>query len=144
MAVIPFNATAFYAAVPSLQSKQIENLDLYWNIACLYIDNTIYGCLDVTKQDAYLNFMTAHLATLSLSIMAGDPTGVLTAASIDKISVTLQPPPAQNEFQWWMNQTPYGQMLYALLLVNSVGGWYVGGSPQHTALRGIGNGRFFR
>ncbi|OWK47571.1 hypothetical protein FRUB_01270 [Fimbriiglobus ruber] len=43
----------------------------------------------------------------------------MTGATIDKISVTLEPPPAPNAWQYWLQSSPYGQQLLALLQVVS-------------------------
>jgi len=67
---------------------------------------------------------------LSAKANSGDVAGVVTAATIDKISVTLMPPPGLNQWQWWLNQTPYGQQLLALLQIAAAGGrFYSAGKP---------------
>lgn len=140
MAVIAFNVTAFYAAFPAFQATPVTTLNQYWSMATGYITNQVWGCRNVAKQTQYLNLMTAHLAALNDLIAAGQTPGLITGATIDKITVTLTPPPMKDQFQWWLNITPYGQQLLALLQVNSVGGWFIGGSPQRSFFRG-GNRR---
>jgi hypothetical protein len=60
-------------------------------------------------------------------------------ANIDKVNVSLTPPPLKNQWQWWLSISPWGQQLWALLQVNSVGGHYIGGSP---VLSGFANAPF--
>lgn len=89
-----------------------------------------------------VQLMLAHLLRLSKVIAASAAgealTGVVTAATIDKVSVTLQPPPARGEWGHWLAQTPYGQQLSALLAARSAGGFYVGGNPERSAFRKVG------
>ncbi len=85
--------------------------------------------------------MTAHLAKIGDMIASGEAPSIVNASTIDKISVTLTPPPAKNQFQWWLNTTPYGAQLLTLLSMAAVGGIYTGGSPERSAFRGA-YGRF--
>lgn len=136
MAAIAFNASAFYAAFPAFQGTiPEESLAQYWITAGLYISNPTWGCRNTAKTTQYLNLMTAHLAAISQLIMSGTTPGLITQSTIDKVSVTLQPPPLKTQFQYWLNLTPYGQQLLALLQVNSVGGQYIGGRPVRAGFR---------
>ena len=72
-----------------------------------------------------LNFMTAHLVYLNQIANSGQNTALMQGATIDKVSVQLTPPPEAGQWQWWLNQSPYGQSLLALLQVASVGGFYI-------------------
>ena len=84
--------------------------------------------------------MTAHLLALSVMIASGNTPGVMVAATIDKISITLEPPPAPNAWQYWLQTTPYGQQLLALLQVASVGGFYAASGVPGRAGFWFGNG----
>lgn len=112
----------------------------FWDMAISYISDVNYGYLRDASRVLALNYMTAHLAKLNLMITANPSgnTGLVQGAMIDKVSVTLTPPPLPNQFQWWLGLTPYGQMLLALLQVKSVGGMYVGGLPERAAFRKVG------
>jgi hypothetical protein len=91
-----------------------------------------------------LNLMTAHLMQINVMLSGAGQSpviGVLSSATIDKVSVTNTPPPAKDGWQYWLSTTPYGLQLRALLKVLSAGGLYVGGSPERSAFRKIG-GRF--
>lgn len=111
-------------------------IQAYWDTASAYINpnfvSTITG-FTLAQQTLALNLMTAHLLYLFNRINAGKTTGIVTQATIDKISVTLQAPPEVNQWQWWLNQSPYGQQLLSLLQVVSVGGTYISTAPPGRA-----------
>lgn len=138
MAAIGFDYSAFIAAFPAFAQTPQITLQTTWQTAGLYVNNQVYNGCNTALQTQYLNLMTAHLLAISCLIQGGDTPGIVTAATIDKISVTLEPPPQANQFQWWLNTTPYGQQLLALLQIKSVGGYYVGGSPVTSSFRGRG------
>lgn len=141
---IQFDVAAFRLAYPAFANPNTfyadATLQQYWNSAINYISNYSPNCslFPVAKQALALNYMTAHLAELSNIIRCGNTPGMVTSATIDKVSVTLQPPPEVNQWQWWLNLTPYGQQLLALLQVASVGGMYFGGRPEIAAFRKTG------
>jgi hypothetical protein len=105
--------------------------------SCLSILN---GC----SGQLALNMMTAHLYVLGAAqTAAADGPGTVqggfeTSASIGSISVSTLAPPVDSMWAWWLAQTPYGQMLLALLRVKSVGGTSVGGAPERMGFRKIG------
>ena len=88
-----------------------------------------------------LQLLTAHIAQLLTSAARGrQATGVITSSAIDKVSVGYAPPPMRTAWAYWLNQSPYGQQLAALLSAASVGGFYLGGTavPERAAFRGAG------
>jgi hypothetical protein len=85
-------------------------------------------------------YMTAHLIYLEDAMNSGAPAGQVQSASEDGVSVSLTPPPNRSEFQWWLNQSPYGQKLVVLLSTSLVGGLYVGGSTERRGFRKHGGG----
>ena len=142
MATIQFNSANFralFSAFANTTQYPDTLLQLLWNNATSYITNQTscgwYSGLNLNQQTLALNYMTAHLLALSAQITAGDTPGIVTAATIDKISVTLQPPPETNQWQYWLNQTPYGQQLLSLLQIAAAGGRFYGGAPVFTAFR---------
>lgn len=142
---ITFNVANFRAAFPAFATNLTKYPDAalnnFFDLATLFISNQYQGGFPgftPVQQAAALNYMVAHLAALNDIIVKKSTPGVLTGATIDKISVTLQPPPESNQWQWWLNQTAYGQQLLAMLQVISVGGYYAGGSAALSAFRGPG------
>lgn len=112
-----------------------------------YISNYNRGALNGENRQLALYLMTGHLAALNDMVNANDGSvpGYVKDASVDKVKVSLQPPPAKNQFQFWLGLTPWGQQLLPLLCIASAGGFYVGGRPEGLAFRrtygGFGFGR---
>lgn len=145
MSVITFNVAEFRAAFPAFSDETKfpdATLQGYFDSACLFIDpNTsacwYFGLKEAAKKRA-LYLMTAHLAQLSTIIAGGQTPGQVQGSTIDKVSVTLTPPPQQNQWQWWLGLTAYGQQLLAILQVKAAGGFYIGGRPELAAFRKVG------
>jgi hypothetical protein len=125
---IEFNVTEFRVAFPAFADDAAfpdATLQGWFDVASVYISTTDYGALTLLPRTRSLDLLTAHLAALSVIVAAGNTPGQVQSATIDKISVTLTPPPDQSAFTWWLNSTPYGAQLAALLSVHAVGGFYV-------------------
>lgn len=126
-------------------------VQMRWDIATCYIDDSDHSCnaLNGTCRENVLLYVTAHIIQLENAAngCAGkDPSaqsGVVSSATIDKISVTVQIPPGsdKSKFSWWLSQTPYGQSALALLGAKAVGGLFIGGLPERSGFRKVG-GRF--
>lgn len=85
-----------------------------------------------------IGYLTAHLLKLEEAVNTGSGSGLVSSASVDKVSISLTPPPVKNEFKWWLALTLYGQKLAALLKVKG-GIIYVGGlPPERSAFRKAG------
>ncbi len=142
MSILIFDVEQFRLEFPAFANPTDfpeETLQMYWDSATCYIsDCANYGWLVNGCRQQALNLMTAHLAALAVLIAMGKNPGYVQNATIDKISVGLTPPPIKNEYQWWLMSTPYGTRLYALLSAKSVGGWYIGGSPESAGFRKVG------
>ncbi|CUJ80695.1 MULTISPECIES: DUF4054 domain-containing protein [Achromobacter] len=84
--------------------------------------------------------ITAHLLQLRLNAESGNvgAPGALASATIDKVSVSFQAPPATDSWSHWLNLTPYGQQFLALSKSCAAGGLYVGGLPERAAFRNVG------
>lgn len=142
MTILVFDVALFREQFPAFANATTfptPQLQMYWDMATCYIsDNADYGWLQGTCRQLALNFMTAHLTALSVIIAGGQVPGLMQNATIDKVSVSLTPPPIPNQWQWWLNLTPYGQQLLALLEARSVGGDYIGGLPELSSFRKVG------
>ena len=138
-AILTFDVTSFRAQFPAFMNPTMfpdATLQLYWNNATAYVSDVgNFGRLQGTDRQLALNLMTAHLTAISVLIANGQIPNIVDASTIDKISVTLLPPPVKTEWQWWLCTTPYGQSLLALLQGRSIGGYFVGGSPQRAAFQ---------
>lgn len=138
MSTISFDPDLFVARFPAFSDGVLyptESLQMYWDTAILFVSNEDYGWLTTAARTQVLWLMTAHITQLSTQTNDGDAMGVTSSATIDKVTVSLVPPPIKDQFQWWINLTPYGAQLFALLNTLSVGGFYIGGSPNYAAFR---------
>ena len=140
-AILTFDVTAFRVQFPAFANVTLfpdATLQMYWDTATCFVSNRNYGWLAGACRQLALNLMTAHLAQLSVIIAGGQTPGMVQSATIDKVTVSLTPPPVPNQWQWWLGLTPYGQELLALLMARSAGGFYVGGLPERTGFRKVG------
>ena len=128
MGAINYNDSAFRALFPAYADSgtyPMATLQGYWNSAILYVNNCGWSAMSLAQQTQAINLMTAHIAYINGIIASGNIPAMVNGASIDKISVTLQPPPfGSSQFKWWLGLSPYGQQLLALFAVVGVGGYY--------------------
>ncbi len=140
-----FDVASFRLQFPAFadETKYPEpTLSGYFTMATLYIYPLDWCLLKGDALQLALNLMTAHLTYLNTLLMAGNTTvGIVTGATISKVTVSLQAPPIKSGWQQWLALSPYGMQLWALLSVKSAGGFYVGGSCERAGFRGAG-GRF--
>jgi hypothetical protein len=140
-AVISFDIAAFRELYPAFANETTYPntlLENNWSIAILYISDQDYGWVQGNARAQALNMMTAHLTALGDLIASGETLSIPVSASVGDVSVNLLAPPAKNQWQWWLNLTPYGAQLLALLTALSRGGIYVGGAPERAAFRKVG------
>lgn len=138
-ATIPFfaNATTYPQAL----------MQQFFTNGIAYISNYNAGILQGDRRQLALYLMTGHLAALNDLIIANDGSvpGLVTNAKVDKVQVQITPPPAKDQWEYWLNLTPWGQQLLALLQVASAGGFFIGGRPEGLGFRrvfgGFGTGR---
>lgn len=103
------------------------------NALCLIGQDGQCDCDPVMWQ-----LMVAHMLQLQAATTNGGASGPVTSATIDKVSVTIQPPPVgSSAYKFWLFSTPYGTQLAALLSRCSSGGVYVGGQPERAAFRSV-------
>lgn len=133
-----------YPAFANVTTFPDAYVQAQWDAATVYLGE-YDGCLLADKRlQLALNLMTAHLMQINVMMAAGGATptiGVLTSATVDKVTVTNMPPPAANGWKFWLALTPYGLQLWALLKAASAGGVYIGGSTERRGFRKAG-GRF--
>jgi hypothetical protein len=126
-----FDYAVFIAQIP-LYSNPTDYPDAtiqqYWNGAINYVsDIGNFGSIQGSARVYALNLMTAHLIFIAGLAQNQQVPGLMQSATIDKVSVALTPPPLPNQWQWFLNQSPYGQQLLAQLQVSSVGGFFIAG-----------------
>lgn len=134
-----YNDTQFRTAFPAFADPTAypqSTLSMYFDTSGLYVANSNFGFLAAAGATLHcLYLLTAHLAQLGTQIAAGNSGGVIINATIDKITVGLQEAVLHNQWQYWLQSTPYGMQLLALLQVQSVGGFYVPGGIGRSGFR---------
>ncbi len=137
---IDLNIQTFRTAFP-LYADELEYPDILLNaqyeIGKCYISDNNCTMAEACREYA-LQAMLAHLLYIRDQVNAGNNIGVITSASEGEVSVSLATPVVDDEWHYWFNSSPFGRELIALLEVESVGGFYVGGSPERVAFRKAG------
>lgn len=139
MTQVVFDATTFRTLFVEFSDASLfpdATLQLYWDQAICYISDISNSIISPTCLQNLVNYLTAHLAVINTSILAGDDTYLVKSATIDKVSVSAAIPNVSDTFTWWILQTPYGKLYDALLGSLIVGGIYVGGNLGIPAFRG--------
>ena len=145
--LITFDVDKFRLVFPAFASTTdypTPLLEIKWDMALGYVSDRNCGRLTDARRETTIMLVVCHLLLLDKMIAAngGQGTGgIATSSAIDKVSVSLLPPPATTPWSYWLQQTPYGSQLLALLSAASVGGFHVGGLPERGAFRKVG-GRF--
>jgi hypothetical protein len=137
MASVTLNITQFRTRFPAYANETTypdATIQATWDTAVIYIGNVTDDCLSEDQLELALEQMTAHLLFIQDKLSSGaTQTGTVTSSSIDKVSVTIAAPKNDDEWEYWLNQSPYGQQLLALLNTICVGGFYIGGNAPRTA-----------
>jgi len=142
MATHTFDVASFRLLFPAYANATKYPDDLlsgYFDMGTCYISPEDWPGLSGGCLQTALNLMTAHLLYLSDKAQKGSTqSGPTTSATVDRVSVTIAPPPIKNEWQNWLSLSPYGQQLWALLTVKAAGGFLVGGSDERSGFRVAG------
>lgn len=140
MSLITLNVADFRAAFSAFANSTTfpdATIEAYFDVVPYYISNEDYGVLNGDKRARALYLLTAHMITLSLQVQAGETPQIMQSSAIDKISISVMPPPVKNQWQFWLATTPYGMELWALLTAHTAGGFSVGGLPETSAFRKV-------
>ena len=104
-------------------------LNTWYPIGKCYIEDN--DCVMEENCRAFaLNAMLAHLLYIQDQISAGNQTRLISSASEGDVSVSLIDPPSATSFSYWLNASPYGAQILALLKVNFAGGDFIGGTDR--------------
>jgi len=114
-----------------------ELLNAQYEIGKCYIADNNCTIAEPCREYA-LQSMLAHLLYIRDQVNSGNNVGIITQASEGEVSVSLATPVVDDEWHYWFNSSPFGRELIALLDVQSVGGFYVGGNPERRAFRKVG------
>lgn len=142
--MVTFDPALFRAQFPQFADDTIFPDALLigqFELACDYVSPDEYGRMSAAARRQAVYLMTAHLLALGVIVASGGYTGqpgIVQSSSVGDVSVTLTPPPVKSQWRWWLNTTPYGSQLVALLEAQSAGGFYIGGLPERSAYRKVG------
>jgi hypothetical protein len=140
LTLTPSDFRAAFKAFLSPTAYPDNVLQMYFAQAIDYVNPVDSGyLLTGASLQLALYQMTAHLLRLNDMICENDgaPAGLVQDAQVDKVRVTLTPPPERSQFGFWLNLTPYGAALWALLSAKAVGGLYVPGRLGGQELAGF-------
>lgn len=139
MSTLAFDFSAFQAQFPGQFLTATEpEVQVYWDTAICYVSPSTAGSLTAACRRQVLNLLTAHLMTLAALTTAGQQPGFKTSATVDKVTVAVQPHPPTSQYQWFYNQTAYGQQAYAMLYAGGAGGTFFGGFNEIGSFRRAG------
>lgn len=144
MSTITLDLAAFRALFPQFADETAfpdAAIQVQFGLATSYVSADTYGDMTIPARTNALYLMTAHLLALGVIIASGNYTGqpgIVIASRVGDVQVQLQPPPERGQWRYWLNLTPYGAQLIALLDAQAVGGFFVGGLPERAAFRKVG------
>lgn len=143
MTTITFDPDAFRLVFPAFADPAVYPdavLQVRFDVATFHINPNVYPCGMTAGQLTYcLQLMTAHLQTLATLAAGGNVAGIVIQSKVGDVQVGLAPPPyGTSQWRYWLNLTPWGQELLALLSTLGAGGFYVGGLPESAAFRKFG------
>lgn len=126
MNVVVFDAEEFLALYPQFQNVFTpEQLGIFFNAACLLLDNTEKSKIkDLTERKTLLYMLVCHIATLQQR--GTGMVGLLTSATEGKVSANLQ---AYTSNPNWYSQTQCGSMFWLATAKYRVGMRYIGWTP---------------
>lgn len=105
--VVVFDPQEFKTLYPEFAKTEDATLTLYFNAACLLLDNTEKSMVkDLAERKMLLYMLTCHIATLKAN--GNTLVGTITSASEGKVSVSLTPFQSAN---WYMT-TQCGAMYW--------------------------------
>lgn len=121
-----FSDTTKYSDTLIQTQMDIATIYISPEKSCMVKDNTL-------QQMIYL--MTAHLIELNNALVSGSSSGIdggqVASASVGGVSVSKAIPKNATELDYWLNLTPYGMQLLALLSMLTGIGFYIGGQREN-------------
>lgn len=113
-----------------------------FDMGTAYVQPRVSSYMPEPARRQALYLMAAHLLALGVIVAQGNYTGqpgIVTQSAVGDVSATLLAPPVKSQWAWWLNLTPYGAQLQALLAAQSVGGMGpFGALPETAAFRRVG------
>lgn len=131
-----FPMAKFRALYPQFSAVSNETVTIMSEQALCFF--SLKGC---ECTDLMWLLMTAHLVSIhNQTISGGAVSGQVLSATIDKVSVSFaQASGNDNAYRHFLNSTPFGQQLLALMSKCAGGMFYVGGRPELRAFKRAGD-----
>ena len=111
-----------------------DTIQAMLNTAVLYISPKPNRYVDECTLKQMIYLMAAHLTVQNNNAAAGNiEGGLVQSASVGGVSVSKALPRAatNNNFDYWLTQSIYGQQLLALIKLQANVGIYIGGTPEN-------------
>jgi len=131
-----FPLESFRVLYPQFNDVPADDIFIIAKSATCYFPE----CQGICTSELWM-LVVAHMLMLRQMAAKGEsPSGAVTSATIDKVSVSFAAPPTSSNWSHWYNLTPFGQQYLALIKRCSVPR-YIGGMGERAAFRSVG-GRF--
>lgn len=140
MSEVVITAEKFRNVFPEFSEEKYPDafLQRFIVMATSYISTRNYRIRPEVRELA-IEYMIAHLISLSATDGQGNPTGadgnIITSSSIGSVSVGIQAPIARNAFEQWIQSTSYGKQYWALMKMNNPTGIFWVGNPTPFGVR---------
>lgn len=116
MSVVIFNATTFKARYPEFSTISDTILQMYFDEATLYLNNTERSLVqDIAIRALLLNMIVAHIAALNSGVSGQSPSGIvgrINSATEGSVSVGADYGLVTASQAWYV-QTKYGAEYWA-------------------------------
>lgn len=116
-------------------------LQRFLTLAQVYISNVSHKRLKDDVRKLAIQYMAAHLMWFyetdgngNIISIKDEGAGLQTSSHIGDVSVSMQVPQTNSEWEEWLNHSPYGRMLLALLGLHTSSIFYVG-TPRAFGIR---------
>lgn len=130
---IVISVEEFKEYFPAFKDYSDSSIEMSINESACYISNKYSGNVSLECRGFMIELMTAHLLALSENsngdVTGGAVAGQVVSAKIEQVTVSVALPKNSNPFQYFLNQTIYGQRLLALIQ-SKITPIYYGGSFQ--------------
>ena len=110
-------------------------IETRWAQATVFMPEAGNSLFTDAQWQAGLYMLLAHWVSIGAQTAKGEYPSYVTQGGTSKISVSTAAPPAADSFLWWLQCTPYGAQLAALLRAKAAGGLLVGGQNVTGAYR---------
>lgn len=148
----PFPYDEFIDAFPEFEDVtkfSIKLLNGAYKQAVFFVPNQCCDYLDGMDRYYARFLLTAHMIILNkqIELELKDPAGVsgassigisngmVTSSSVGGVSVSMTLPQSQNSWEYWLNQTKYGQKYLAFMASKTPVGVYFGGDDLRECFR---------